>query len=316
MTTRLETRWEALELDPAKAVFQLVDAAHPLSFYIGRQVTGERLFLLIDTEMPPELRSFRALGISSFQRADGRWGILLCLMDQELAGTFALLCQDLVESSRRLPAGMSGFEFVARRLGKWRLLLEQRRSELLSLSEIRGLFAELFVLQHWLASGACYDTAVAAWVGPLGADQDFQTADAAWEVKSVHPDAESVTIASEMQLYSGTRRILLLVLGLSESNGPSGLSLNQLVGEIRDRVAPVLEARRLLDERLDAAGYLVREEYDAPVLAVIQRQAFAVVDGFPRIIRPALPAGIQNVRYTLSLAACGAYAHEWPLAGD
>ncbi|MBK6648234.1 MAG: PD-(D/E)XK motif protein [Betaproteobacteria bacterium] len=41
--------------------------------------------------------------------------------------------------------------------------------------------------------------AVRAWVGPKGADQDFQTHNAAWEVKTIHPGATSVTISSESQ---------------------------------------------------------------------------------------------------------------------
>jgi hypothetical protein len=312
--TQIEERWEALVPDPDKPIFQLLDAEHPLGFYIGRQMSGERLFLLIDSERPPELKSMRALQISSFQRPDGRWGTLLCLLMPELAGIFALLCRDLVESSRHLPSGVSGPVFLGQRLGSWRLLLEQRRADVLSNSEVRGLFAELFILSRSLSGASKPREVVRAWVGPLGADQDFQMAEVAWEVKSVQPDAITVPIASDMQLYSSSRKLLLLVLTLSETGSAEGLSLNELVCELRDQVDAEPDTRSLLDERLNAAGYLVRREYDDPRFEVRRMQAFAVRENFPRLARPYVPPGISDVRYAVTLAACTPFAVDWPFA--
>lgn len=315
MKTRIEERWDALVPDPEKPVFRLVDAKHPLSLYIGRQVTGERLFLVVDKDKPPEVASMRALEISRFRRSDGGWGLLLALRDAELAPVFALLCNDLVECSRVVPEGSTGAALLAARLGKWHALLDKRRADALSASEVRGLFAELSVLRAWLHAGQNGRDAVDRWVGPLGADQDYQLAEMAWEIKSTQPDATSVSIASEMQLYSGTRRVFLLLVVLTDPPaGQDGRTLNQLVRSLREELASSPDALAIFEERLDAANYLVRDEYDRPALHVSDAKAYLVGNGFPRLVRPDLPVGVMNVRYDLDLSSCAQYATEWPFA--
>ena len=143
---KIEARWEALEPAPDKPVFQLVDAEHPLNLYIGREITGEYLFLLVDPERPPKMQGFRSVRISSSQRSDGQWSLILCLVKKELSSVFALLCEDLVESSRQLARGSSGVKLVARRLANWRRLMEEGGDGLLSVGQVRGLIGELLVM--------------------------------------------------------------------------------------------------------------------------------------------------------------------------
>lgn len=315
MKTRIEERWDALSPDPERPVFQLVDAKHPLRLYIGRQVTGERLFLVVDKDKPPEVASMRALEISRFRRGDGGWGLLLALRDAELAPVFALLCNDLVECSRVISEESTGAVLLAARFAKWHALLDKRRADTLSASEVRGLFAELSVLRAWMQAGVNVRDAVDRWVGPLGADQDYQLGEMAWEIKSVQPDATSVAIASEKQLYSETKRVLLLVVVLTEPpEGLAGHTLNQLVRGLREEIACSPDALVTFEERLDAANYLVRDEYDRPLLYVSDVKAYLIGHGFPRLVRPELPAGVMNVRYDLDLPSCAQYVTEWPFA--
>ena len=313
---KTELRWKALDPAPDKPVFQLLDATHPLKFYVGREMTGGYLFLLVDSERPPPIKGLRAVQITSFERPDGQWALLLSLVLPELSGIFSLLCDDLVACSSQLPTGSPGAAFVGRRLANWRRLLEEGAPALLAPGEVRGLFGELWFLHQYLLGRLGINDAVQAWGGPFGADQDFQAQSDTWEVKTIRPDAPEIFIASERQLKTNDRTLTLTVLALSESSEGKGRSLNDMVADLRRAVADNASARDALDARLDAAGYLVRDEYIAPKFVITSARTFLVEKDFPRLIPPSIPLGILDVRYKIALEACSAHETECPFEVD
>ena len=164
-----------------------------------------------------KLAEIPVLGARRFKRDDGKWSLLLVLDSAGLSPMFSMLCEDLIESARN--TGLlthKSLGFVLRRLSNWRQLLERGLPDLLSENEIRGLCGELLTLKRLFLHIGKPD-AVRAWVGPKGADQDFQTHNAAWEVKTIHPGATSVTISSESQLQTTSRTLFLVVIELAES---------------------------------------------------------------------------------------------------
>jgi hypothetical protein len=215
-----------------------------------------------------------------------------------------------------LHCGNPGADFVGRRLISWRRLLEEGKGSLLTPSEVRGLFGELWLLDRYFLGKLGTLDAVSAWAGPFGADQDFQTADEVCEVKTIQLDASAVSISSEMQLYSATRALTLIVLSLSESRDGEAISLNDLVAELRKKLINEPDARDALDDRLAAAGYLVRDEYNAPAFRVSDSKAFLVNKDFPRIIPASIPSGVLAVHYQIMLAACEPYEIECPFDSD
>ena len=312
MMKKIEARWQALEPAPDKPIFQLLDAEHPLKLYIGREMTGEYLFLLVDPEQPLQLKGLRSVHISTIERGDGQWSLLLSLTKAELAGVFALLCEDLVESSRHLARGSSGVKLLSRRLANWRRLLEEGGSGLLSSAEVRGLIGELLVLDCFFLDRLGPVDAVNAWGGPLGSDQDFQMVDEAWEVKTIHPDAPAFHIASETQLDSASRKINLTVIPLDEVGGDSGYTLNGLVTRLKVRMEDQPVARDAFDDRLVAIGYMNRREYDSPRFEAGKARTFHVHEEFPRIVAKDLLKGVTEVRYKVQLDACAPFEIETP----
>jgi hypothetical protein len=305
MPTDLEARWSALIPDMERPVFQLYDAEHPLRFYVGRENSGERLLLLVTGERPPALRDLRAIRLRTYRREDGTWSLLLALGSDELSPVFSLLCNDLIESSRLAKTDAAALGLVLRRLANWRRLLERGGHDLLGENEIRGLCGELLCLNNLVTRLGKLE-AVKAWVGPKGADQDFQAPDDAWEVKTIRPDAQKILIASERQLFSSSRAIELVVIELGEKNERTvdSFTLNELVASMRSALADDLEASDLFEERLSAAGYILRAEYDSPNLAVASIRKFSVRDGFPCITPTMLPAGVSQAGYQILLTAC------------
>ena len=312
MMRRIEARWLALDPAPDKPVFQLLDAEHPLKLYIGREITGEYLFLLVDPEQPPKLKGLRSVHISTYERGDGQWHLLLRLTQPELAGVFALLCEDLVESSRGLARGSSGVNLLSRRLANWRRLLEEGGSGLLTTEVVRGLIGELLVLDRYFMDLLGPVAAVKIWSGPFGAAQDFQRADEAWEIKTVHPDSTFIQIASESQLDTKPRPVNLVVLPLAEVSDGSGYSLNELVVRMKARMGDLSEALEAFDDRLVALGYMNRSEYDSPRFKAGKVRTFQVIGEFPRIEAKDLIKGVTELRYKVQLDACAPFEIETP----
>jgi hypothetical protein len=304
MTKWIERRWQTLDPAPDKPIFQLVDAEHPLSFYIGRDITGEFLLLLVEPIKPPPLNSMRGVKISTFQRAGGEWALLLKLTDSNLLNVFTLLCEDLVISSRTVLNRNSGSGFVIARIRTWRKLLEEDQIPQLSKAEVRGLFGELHFLKNELAPKIGMLNAVSSWSGPFGAAQDFQTIDHAYEVKTIHPDGPVVTISSENQLHSEDRIIFLIVLSIFESASGPGLSLNSLIALLRADLSHDDSISREFEARLAATKYVVLEIYDRPMFSVVSKTTYFVGNSFPALHPTMLPEGVINIKYQIQLSSC------------
>jgi len=310
MLISLEQKWESLAPEPLQAVFQLYDSSHPLDFYIGRDTTRKRLLLLVTPERPPYIRDMKAVRIESFRRDDGKWSLLLTLQEHALVPMFSLLCSDLIESSRRMSVPPEGaLAFVLARLSGWRQLLERGSPELLPGSQVRGPWGGVFFLSELFALMGQAD-AVKAWVGPDRAYQDFQVPGMAWEIKTVRPDAQSVTIASEFQLRGSERNVHLVVLELADATNlaqAGAFSLNSLVEQTHHALASDHDTDELFAEQLGKAGYVLRVEYDSPVFVVQSTRIFTVDIGFPSITPEVLAPGVSHVGYDINLSACEAF---------
>jgi hypothetical protein len=224
---------------------------------------------------------------------------------------FSLLSEDLIEHSRHIGSFISPLEFVLRRLSSWRHLLERGSDSLLSLSSVRGLCGELVCLDVLIDQLGC-DKAVNAWVGPLGADQDFQLGSTAWEVKTIRPDAETVHIASESQLDATNSAIdLVLVEFVDVSNSTDGgFTLNFQVSKLRQKLSASYGALLQFDNLMLIAGYVVKEEYEGYCFKLKILDRYAVVDDFPCVVRSTIPVGIKNVCYEIELKALGDFLTE------
>lgn len=150
----------------------------------------------------------------------------------------------------------------------------------------------------------------------LGADQDFQFHRQAWEIKTVHVDASTISISSERQLFSSERLIRLVVMSMEEATESDGISLNALVDQLRSRLGDQSVARDALDERLLASGFIGRAEYDRPRFAIGQVRTFQVDSGFPRLTPREVMTGVVDVKYNLMLESCMPFEIEDPLAAQ
>jgi len=298
-----ESRWETLE--PGRG-FLRVDEEHPLDFYLGLDVSGERVLLLVmegDIDIPAQTQ---AIEMFCRQRHDGRWALMFRLIRPELGRIFSHLCEDLVEFGRKLSKESKPAKAIIARFSRWQRLLERSHSGLLDESAIRGLIGELMFLVHLALPVYGKVPALEGWVGPLDAEQDFRYPDSIFEVKTLRPSALIVKISSAEQLEDAgcPFQLVTVTLNSSERGDVGSFCLPDIVNDLRKRFDDDLLAGSLFEERLISAGYLFHEGYQNHIYNFGGFRRFSVREGFPRIVRSSLPAGIGKVTYDLELAAC------------
>lgn len=301
-----ETRWRDMPVHPEGPAFQRVDESHPLDFYLGRDATGEWVLLLITKEQPKSAREYQAIHVISRQRSDGRWALLFRLMRAELEKLFALLCEDLVESSRSIPDPSQAASFVLARFARWQRLLERGHSGLLDETAMRGLVGELLFLEYQAIPSRGVREAINGWVGPTGAERDFRFPEHEYEVKTVHPSAHRILISSAEQLDISDKVLDLYVVLLDSAEPEShagAFTPLDVVGRLRESIEPDPPALELFEARLMEAGFVAREEYGERAYLFRQFRAFHVTERFPAIRRSQLPAGIGKVVWELELTA-------------
>jgi len=298
-----EARWETLE--PSKG-FQRVDEDHPLDLYLGLDVSGERVLLLVtddDADVPAPTQSIE---VFCRHRHDGRWALMFRLIRPELGRVFSHLCEDLVEFGRNLSKDSKPANAIIARLSRWQRLLERSHDGLLDESVIRGLIGELMYLEHFALPEYGPVPALEGWVGPLDAEQDFRYPDSIIEVKSIRPNSLKVKISSAEQLEDVGCKFQLVTVTLNSSRRGENDSfcLPDIISDMRKKFEDDPLASSLFEERLLSAGYLDHEGYQSYFFQAGGFRCFTVRDGFPRIVRSQLPTGIGSVVYELNLAVC------------
>jgi hypothetical protein len=180
----------------------------------------------------------------------------------------------------------------------------------LSVERQRGLYGELWVLQHRLLPAAAPSAVISAWRGPDNANQDFQFPILAVEVKtSAGAQPQQIYVASERQLDdTGVGSLYLLHLALDVRAGGTGQSLPDIVGELRSQLASG-PARLDFDDRLLRSGYLDTHAARYELRYTVRRESlFAIRAGFPRITEAMLPVGVGRVTYEVAWAQCQPFA--------
>lgn len=298
----IEARWEMLE----PGGFQRIDEDHPLDFYLGMDVSGDRVLLLIiqDEETVPV--QSQAINVFCRKRHDGQWALMFRLVRSELGRVFSHLCEDLVESSRKLSDTTNPARFVLARFERWQRLLKHGHTGLLDESALRGLICELLYLRQISIPRYGLAPAINGWLGPLDAAQDFHYPDGYFEVKSIRTGSSRVIISSANQLDDTDKSLELvaIILDPADRESADAFCLPNIVNDMRCLLKEDPVALSTFEERLLAAGYIDSDEYGNLFFKSGKFRFFTVRDRFPRIIRSSLSSGINKVTYELDLTFC------------
>lgn len=311
MMTRIEELWrDALLQAKVKPIeangYRLTRMAPESRFDIYAGVDSSSFVLLavgIHARPPNIATDSSSLDYFRQQRKDGSWLMVLRLRLNGLESVFGRLCQDLVDAAEGVPDEKALVILFRERLNLWKKLFQHGGSGFLQPHEIKGLIAELLVLEHLIQSSKRdLHEVVSGWIGPLGADQDFLYSNQALEVKAVGPGAESISISSLEQLDCVVNLHLVLSTLRSATPGEeSVIGLNFLAARVEGLIAESPEALNIFKERLLEARYVEHEFYDTVLFEPMSMVCYEVTDDFPKLVRDMVPVGVVNATYSIEI---------------
>lgn len=322
MMTKIEELWrDALQQARTKPIeangYRLTRMAPESRFDIYAGVDSSSFVLLaigIHVRPPNIATDSSSLDYFRQQRKDGSWLMVLRLRQNGLETVFGRLCQDLVDAAEGVPDEKALVILFRERLNLWKKLFQHSGSGFLQPHEIKGLIAEMLVLELLLRDGQrdIYET-VSGWVGPLGADQDFMYADRAIEVKAVGPGADSISISSLEQLdCTVAMHLVLVTLRPATPGEPGAIGLNALAARVEGMIAESPDALNTFKERLLEARYVEHEFYETVLFEPMSIAAYSISDTFPKLIRDMVPAGIVSASYWIEIDSIAEFRSDMP----
>lgn len=279
---------------------KVLSGSLPLEISAGMRAVDDAPCLLLSTPLAAEAM-FELGGVRLITVPDSRGPLLvLSLEDTGRRDLFVKLCADLVEAAASDPA--TALDRFLDRLDAWRQLLRDRQDGL-SRSDIIGLIGELLVLERLLGSDA---SLLSSWEAPTDGLHDFHSRGHSLEIKSGLGPSPAITISRLDQLdTAGLRRLDLIHIKLIEAR--DGRTPGDIIKAIRQIITSQTPQ---FDNALLRRGLLPDDDAarNAPRVQMRTMDAYTVADGFPRLLRAALPVAITDATYTLDVRALAAFS--------
>lgn len=298
----LKRIWE--EITYYDGGFLRLSTDHPLECYIGYQSIDQKTLLVVfDKEISVPSSSKSVVVTYRKREIDNRWTLSFELLRNEQDGVFVNLCCDLLNYSLAASNEYDAVNQLLARYKQWNRLLEYQKRMLLDESSKKGLIGELTFLQHKIQEGVKIISAVKAWVGAEGGDQDFSFPLEWYEVKTIGVAGDSINISSLEQLDNDSLGYLaILRIDKCAPERAHSFSLNDKVNELRALIGDDDEALALIDIKLAKCGYMEMQEYDEQKYYYSGMKLYEVGEYFPRITKRNIPKQIIAGNYTLSIA--------------
>lgn len=309
--------WDEIATPHADYTVRRVAGTAGVSLYWGKDAVGQCLLIVElkgdhSVDYRRDTTTLYGIGVDLRNGENlQQQRLVLTLARQVDRDLFLGLCETLIASLASVTDSHVALNITLTHLKRWKAFLAGRKARVLSDEEVRGLFAELYVLRALYQRTLSQEAAVDAWCGADAAHQDFIFGNTAVEVKSLSGrERSSVRISSEDQLEGLTDGLFLMTVRLSDvPNAEQASSLNELVALIEQDLT-VAEALEQFSKRIGGCGYAPLVDYDAPRFVVSSTQAYRVNEKFPRLIRSQLPQGLARVSYDIKLEAIAPFACE------
>lgn len=237
----------------------------------------------------------------------GRVQIELELMEPGGEPVFLALVEDVLIKVTGADSEAGATSQLVAAINRWQRFFKAHGYRGLSRERQQGLFGELLFLRGELATAASAETAIRAWTGPNGSNQDFEYGGHGFEVKTTASNPLSeVRISNLRQLDDEVVESLHLVVVEVERHENAAGTLPQAVEETRMMVVDAAPHMAFdLADKLAEYGYLDQHSrhYANTGYGVRAVRVFTVGEGFPRITEADVPHGVGNVKYSISMAA-------------
>lgn len=299
--TDLSNAWAAIVPQVGQNIGRRADDSHPLDFFISYDENHNMQMILASDCLPIVPASSIQIAVRANPRHDGKYALCFSLSDESLKEQFVSLCWDMMDCTYNISNKANGVKKAIKRFCMWQKLFAEPKNKKMSDDEVKGLIGELCVLKQIVLPNYSEYIALSGWIGPLGADRDFEMSETWCEVKTVSLSKDTVSISSLDQLDINTDGELCIVrIEKSSPDTTGSFSLNMLIKEIRADLED-WDSCAIFDARIAAAKYSSSDPRSDDVYMLHQIEIYKIDQDFPRIRRSQLPIGIVNAKYELSI---------------
>jgi hypothetical protein len=314
-----ETIWAELRREHAPnapgSIRRRVTASAPCDIYLAVEVPSRHPMLVLS--LPGNATDDLEVGTWSagvetglLPNSGGMTDLWMKLSDDRYADLFARLVLDLIDTVLSEQQAEGAIRRFSERFRRWQTLLQRSTQSGLGQAAQVGLYGELWFMMRYLVDHLPSRAIVDAWVGPLGANQDFQLPGLAVEVKCTGTKRPlRVRVHSERQLDDTGVLDLFLCALVFDVRQSDRATLPQLVANVRRAVEVDQTALVRFDERLLLMGYLDSHSshYSERSFSLREEHLYRATSGFPRIVEQDLRNGVGDVSYSVGLGECAAF---------
>lgn len=281
---------------------------HPLEWHVGYFSPEAKSIVIVSDEPVSKIESSKSIQASCMPRKDGRYATSFTLVSREQEDVFITMCGDMIRFSSTENDRSRSVARVLKRYTAWLKLLQHKNSALLGATAQKGLIGELLYLKDRIERGMSAADALAGWVGPEGADQDFTYEDGWHEIKTTGAASAEVTISSAEQLDNAQPGELVVMRVDKCAPAQTGaFTLYKLVHQIIGMLNVSAGAADTFVLKLGSVGYIDMPEYDQQTFVFSSKAKYTVDETFPCLVRNSLPPEIVNLNYVLSLPSLEAW---------
>ena len=278
---------------------------HPLEWHVAYETPTNKALVILAHHPARNIDPSKSISTICNRRNDGSYYISFQLTEKSQEDVFISMCSNLIEFSADANTEIEALSKVEMRYRQWRRLMEYKNLAMLSDEKRRGLIGELLYLKRMIDSGKPVSEALAGWVGPDGADQDF-VYDQRWrEIKTTGLSSDRVSIHSIEQLggeeESGDLVIFRVDPSAPEAEG--AFTLRYLVKSVLEMLNGVLIDIEQYTSKLNSVGYIDMDTYDKYSYKYFKDDTYNVDSDFPRLTRTEVRSEIIKCEYILSISS-------------
>lgn len=295
----LREKWNTINYYSGGALKLSVN--HPLEWYVRYATPEHKSVVIVSKKAIKKLDSSKSIDAACNQRKDGKYAISFTLMDKKQEDVFITMAGDIIEYSNVENDDVALLKVLSR-YNAWLRLLDHKSNAILDSNRQKGLIGELLFLKEKIENGMLPSDALAGWVGPEGADQDFVYADCWYEIKSTGASSSEISISSVEQLDRDDEGELVIYrIDKCAPDQSGSFTLYGLVQEVIELISRYGENPDELTLKLGAGGYIDMKEYDKQHFSMSSTQIYTINESFPRIRRVDVPIEITNTIYQISI---------------
>lgn len=278
---------------------------HPLEWHVAYVTPTNKALIIIAHTPAKSLDPSKSISTKCNKRNDGTYYISFQLTEKSQEGVFISMCSNLIEYSSGAETEADALDLVEARYRQWRRLMEYQNIAMLSDEKRRGLIGELLYFKRIIEEGKSAGDALAGWVGPDGADQDFVYNERWREVKTTGISSDRISIHSIEQLGEEGDEGDLIVFRVDPSapEAEGAFTLRKLVHEIIKMFGGDIVNIELFTDKLSSVGYIDMEAYDKYPYKYFKDEAYIVNADFPRLTRAHIRPEIIKCEYIISISS-------------